>query len=311
MDQYHFSTVVSKDHLYKFFAMYTSLAAQCAGFKLFVLCANEVVFQILTAIGFQNVIPIRLRSIEDEELLYAKRERIFHAYCWTLKPVFLYHVMTQYPDAAYFAHLDADLYFFRSPDLIFEEAPEASLFLTHHRNSPRFWEFYYVTGIYNTGFVGSKNDAVGLAAVKRWRDQCIEYCPIKEDPMKRAFGDQRYVEEWPERYPQNVHVVNSLGANAALWNITEYTVTARDGKLYVNQDPLIFYHFSGLTAVSPNEYNLCWYYHIDDSAVTELIYMPYVRLLKKSIEELSVYFPDFHDGFTRKELIPNTHFVMV
>lgn len=311
MDNYHFSTVVSQDHLYKFIAMYTSLESHCTGYQIYVLCASRVVYDILTAIRFPHVVPVDLKRIEDDELLYAKRERIFHAYCWTLKPVFLHYVMTQYPDARFFAHLDADLFFFNTPDLLFSEKPDASLYLTHHRNSPSFWKFYYVTGVYNTGFVGCRGDAAGLAAVSRWRGQCVEYCPIQEDPMRRAFGDQRYVEDWPELYPGRVHVIESLGANAALWNITEYTVSDRGGTLFLNEDPLIFYHFSGLTAVDANEYNLCWYYHIDSDDIVDRIYLPYVRLLKKTVEELGVYYPDFHEGFTRRELIPATHFIRI
>ena len=307
MNKYHFTTIVSKDHLYKFIVMYTSLRAHCSSFIIYVLCANKIVYKILNDIGFENTVLVNLKDIEDGPLLEAKKDRIFHAYCWTLKPFFLYYVMVNYPNAQYFCHLDADLFFFESPDLIFNENAEASLFLTHHRNSKGFFKFYNLTGIYNTGFVGCKNDAIALECVKQWKDKCIEYCPIKEDPIKRAFGDQRYVEEWPEKF-EGVHVVNTLGANTALWNITNYKVKMEKDRVYVNDDVLIFYHFSGLAMANKNVFNICWYYHIDDENTIYLIYLPYLISIRNCIDEVKKYFPDFSDGFVKKEFMPNTHF---
>ncbi len=307
MDRFHFSTVVSKGHLYKFLAMYASLDNHCESYTLYVLCANDEVYHILKQINFAHVEPVALGTIEDENLLRAKADRIFHAYCWTLKPVFLDYVMTHYPDARYFAHLDADLCFFNNPDYIFAENRDASLYLTHHRNSAMFYAYYDVTGIYNTGFVGCGNDETARKAVKRWREQCIQNCPIKEDVEKKLFGDQRYVESWPFEY-ENVHVVHTPGANAALWNITDYDVALKGGTVFVNDQPLLFYHFSGLTIISGNEFNICWYYHIGDQNVIEYIYRPYLILLSKAIAELGKFFPGFREGFVRREDSPDTHY---
>ncbi len=48
----------------------------------------------------------------------AKSNRIFHEYCWTLKPIFLYYVINKYDNAKYYAHVDADLFFFSDLDYI-------------------------------------------------------------------------------------------------------------------------------------------------------------------------------------------------
>ncbi len=310
MSRYHFTTVVSQDHLYKLLAMYSSLKANCSDFKLFAVCASDIVWHILHKAAFPEIVPVPLYEIENGALLKAKEDRPFHAYCWTLKPVFLHYVMTKYKDCQYYAHLDADLYFYASPDEIFNENPQASLFLTHHRNSRNFLEYYGRTGVFNTGFVGCKNDAVALSAVTQWKDQCIYFCPIQEDTVRKLFGDQRYVESWPDQFP-GVHVVRSYGVNTALWNIQNYTVTQRDGKIYLNDDLLIFYHFSGLTIISSNEFNLNWYYHIDDPIMLNHIYLPYIRTLSNAMKEMSLYFPWFTTVCLRKELTPDTHYYML
>lgn len=306
MDVFHFSTVVSRDHLYKFLALNSSLREHAGSYKLYVLCADDSVYDVLKAIPFENVVLVQLKEIEDETLLQARSNRLFHAYCWTLKPVFLNHVLQVFPDAHYFAHLDADLFFFADPASLFAENPTASLYLTHHRNAKAFEGFYAITGIYNTGFVGCRRDDTSLEAIEEWALKCIDYCPIKEEPQRRLFGDQRYVEDWPQRY-EGVHVVESIGANAALWNIANYKVSRQGRQVCLNGIPLIFYHFSGLSIISRYEFNLCWYYHIEDEKVVSLIYHPYLERLSAAIGGVQEYFPWFRWGFSDRRAVPNTH----
>lgn len=306
MDAFHFSTVVSRDHLYKFLAMRSSLQEHAGNYKLYVLCADKAVYDVLKAIPFPNLVLVQLNEIEDDALLKAKANRLFHAYCWTLKPVFLNYVLNTFPDAGYFAHLDADLFFYADPAAIFAEKPTASLFLTHHRNSKAFEGFYNITGIYNTGFVGCRRDDTSLAAIGEWAQKCIEHCPIKEEPEHKLFGDQRYVEDWPQRY-ERVHTVVSIGANAALWNITNYKVSRKGKQVCLNGVPLTFYHFSGLSIISRYEYNLCWYYHIEDQKIVSWIYHPYLERLSAAIGGVQEHFPWFKWGFSNPKEVPHTH----
>lgn len=310
MSRYHFTTVVSQDHFFKFLAMVSSLKANCQDFKIFVLCANDIVWHILQKISIPDVVPVMLSEVEDDKLIKAKADRIFHAFCWTLKPVFLHHVMERFTECEYFAHIDADLFFFDNPDSIFAENPEASLFLTHHRNARDFLKYYGITGVFNTGFVGCKKGATALDAVTKWKNQCIAYCPIYEDPIQKIFGDQRYVESWPQEF-QGVHVARSLGVNTALWNIPNYTVSLRNGKVFVEDYPLTFYHFSGLTIISRNEFNINLYYHIDDPMVLNYIYRPYLVTLANTMREMSIYFPWFIAGFLKREYTPDTHYFVM
>lgn len=310
MAKYHFSTVVSQNHFFKLLAMISSLQVHARDYKLFVLCVHDVVWNILMSIGFPNVVPVKLGEVENIRLQVAKSNRTFHEYCWTLKPVFLHYIMTTQRDAQYFAHLDADLFFFDDPENIFNEKPDASLFLTHHRNSRDFLGYYGKTGVFNTGFVGCKNDVTAIAAVTQWKERCIAYCSVREDHVRKIFGDQRYVETWPDEF-QGVYVVQSPGANTALWNIANYTVSFKDGKVMINDSMLIFYHFSGFVIISKNEFNLNWYYHIDDEVVLEHIYKPYVSALVQAMKEMERYFPWFQVGFIPKELTPNTHYYVM
>ncbi|MBC2580167.1 hypothetical protein [Clostridium sp. DJ247] len=308
MRKYHFSMILSESNLFKSIPMYISLCRCCSDFKLFILCMDDSVYHMLNKIGFKNVILIQLKDIERNnfDLALAKANRIFHEYCWTLKPIFLYYVMNKYDNAEYYAHLDADLFFFFNIDYIFNENPNASIFLTHHRNSKEFNNYYELSGLYNTGFVGFKNNNEAKSAVRLWGDSCLKKCTIEYDTINKTFGDQRYVEEWPNIF-KNVHIVNSIGVNAAFWNIKNYKVSKLNNVVYVDDSPLIFYHFSSVIILGSREFDLCSFYHIDDENLMNYIYDPYVRWLSKSIENVITEFPWFNAGFVDRANIINLH----
>jgi len=308
MAKFSFTAIVSNNHLFKLLAMITTLKKHCDDFNLYVLCANKEAYKILRKINFSGVWLFKLEDIEDDQLLAAKKDRIFHAYCWTLKPAFLCFIMNKFKDTEYYVHLDSDLCFFSDPKIIFEEDADASILLTHHRNSQRFEHFYDISGIYNTGFVGFKNNSAGRNAAKYWREKCLENCPIKEDIENKIFGDQRYAEHFEDMFG-GTHVVNNIGANAALWNITDYAVAKKDNGVTLNSVPLVFYHFSGFTIISPNQFNICWYYYIEDNNTVEYIYMPYIKLLQNAMSGVERYFPWFKEGFMEKKHTPDTHFI--
>lgn len=308
MEKYHFSMILSEQHLFKAIPMYISLRQYCKSFKLFILCMNESVYAILNKIGFKDIILIPIKYLEDNnfELLKAKSNRSFHEYCWTLKPIFLYYIMNQYDKAKYYAHVDADLFFFSNIDNVFDENPNASIFLTHHRNSEEFKHYYELSGIYNTGFVGFRNNNEARVAVRLWGDRCLKKCTMEYDTVDKTFGDQRYVEDWVDIF-KNVHVVNSIGANVAFWNIKNYKVSKRYNNVYINETPLIFYHFSSVVILGPREFDLCSFYHIDDENILVYIYDPYIRLLSNGIEGMKKEFPWFNIGFVDRRNIINLH----
>lgn len=308
MSKYHFSMVLSESNLFKAITMYASLSEHCNNFKLFILCMNDSVYRVLSKIGFKNIILVKLKDIErnNYDLALAKSNRIFHEYCWTLKPNFLYYVMNKYDNAEYYAHVDADLFFFSNIDYIFNENPNASIFLTDHRNSKEFLNYYELSGLYNTGFVGLKNNNEAKSAVRLWGDMCLKKCTVEYDTINKTFGDQRYVEEWPNIF-KNVHIVNSIGANVAFWNVKNYKVSKMNNVVYVDDSPLIFYHFSSVIILGPREFDLSSFYRIDDKNLMNYIYDPYVRWLSKSIENVIIEFPWFNAGFIDRSNIINLH----
>jgi hypothetical protein len=289
--------------------MQESLNKHSSNYHLFALCVDREVYKILKRLPLCNITLLKVSDFENGELLKAKNNRNYHEYCWTLKPFILNHVMNTYKDAQYFAHIDADLFFFSDPEQILKENLEATLFLTDHNNSEKFLHCYATAGIYNTGFVCCKNEKSAYLAAAWWLNKCLEKCSLVANVEEGLYGDQKYVEKWAELFG-NVHVVKTKGANVAQWNIEGFDASEKEGSVFVNGDKLIFYHFSGLSILSNKEFNLSTFYRIQDSPL-ELIYIPYIKDLSRYAEHIDKIFPGLECGFTDRRFVNFIHYVKI
>jgi hypothetical protein len=94
------------------------------------------------------------------------------------------------------------------------------------------------------------------------------------------FGDQKYLDDWPSRF-EGVFVLQNKAANVAPWNAGNYRFRQAGGRVLVDDQPLIFYHFSNLRMITP------WLYepglrHWNQAMGRTLkwrVYLPYVREL--------------------------------
>ena len=75
-------------------------------------------------------------------------------------------------------------------------------------------------------------------------------------------------------------VLRHKGANVAPWNVPNYRIHKRGGSVLIDQEPLIFYHFSGVRRIAPGLYNSSVSTGIS-SALRQDVYRPYVARLHK------------------------------
>ena len=93
-----------------------------------------------------------------------------------------------------------------------------------------------------------------------------------------AFADQKYLDGWPEFF-KNVTVVQHKGANVAPWNLDNYDIRYNNGKVYIDDDPLIFYHFHDLKRISTSFYltGLNDFSMRLNKAISKHVYIPYIK----------------------------------
>ena len=136
-----------------------------------------------------------------------------------------------------------------------------------------------------------KADERGLTVLQWWQERCLEWCYNRVEDGK--FGDQKYLDDWLQRF-EGVHVLSHLGGGVAPWNVQQYRLSKRSDHLYVDDSPLVFYHFHGYKHYADGTHELGNYQLSPD--VVALLYRPYVQALAAQQLEVEKLLPGFDRG---------------
>jgi hypothetical protein len=242
-----------------------------------------------------DVRSIRLEEFEqsDEPLKRAKadgRSRI--EYYFTCTPSLIGYVARNNPGADFVTYLDADLMFFADPRPIYEEMGEKSVLIIPHRfpaSQTKFEQY----GVYNVGWVSFRQDAAANAVLSWWRERTLEWCRDYVDEANRRYGDQRYLDRFPELFA-GVHVLKHAGANVAPWNLARHRIAADKGSLTSDGERLLFFHYHGLKRLSPTLFMTAdGFYGVARAPfVEQAIYRPYLDALIAAEREVALMLPN-------------------
>ena len=302
----HYCTYFDKNYLVKALAMIESLSMHEKGeFVLFAVCLDELTRLTMEKLHLPNVIAVPLHEIErnDRQLQAAKKNRTLVEYYWTLTPTVIERIFEMAADAEVVTYLDADLFFYSSPDPIFRELSGNSVLIHGHRFSPELAELE-TYGKYNVGLLCFRNDSSGRQALDWWRDRCIEWCYDRIEDGK--YGDQLYLNDWPERFA-NTRVLENIGAGVAPWNHAQYGYSCtQQGNVLVDAMPLVFYHFHAFTFVTPDIVIPAKIPHyLLKEEILRLIVLPYLYALSRAIDTCRQVFPDFNSGLCNDKVLTN------
>ncbi|WP_445505948.1 putative nucleotide-diphospho-sugar transferase [Niallia sp. 03190] len=297
-----FCTILTKGRVYQGLALLESLTKVIPNtFYLYVLCADEESFSLLKKINNKHLYLIQEKELE-QEIVALKKQRKIHEYCWTLKPVLIEHLMMRYPLTKRVTYLDSDLYFWQNPTIIFAKQPDCSVLLSiEEKYKPSWkkskkWKLIQITGLYNSGFISFKQDANALLAVKWWKEQCVSSCKIS--PEEGTFGDQKYLDDLPRLF-SNVCMITTPGVNIGPWNYLKYHFSLVDSSIFIDEDKLIFYHFSSLRVEGKNKFTIL--YPVKTKKLP-FIYMMYKHALNNAIKLAQKADPNFNIFATTEDL---------
>lgn len=282
----YFCTYFDRHYLSRGLALHSSLTRHCPAFKLWVLCMDADTYDILSRMKLPGLEPIALGELEasDRPLATVKPQRERLAYYFTCTPSLPVFLLERRPEIDLLTYLDADLFFFDSPEPLFEEIGPASIAIIEHRFPPhlRDWERY---GIYNVGWVSFRRDAAGQECLRWWRERCLEWCHDRCEDGR--FADQKYLDDWPRRF-RNVVSLRHPGANVAPWNVMQYRVESIEGRVHIDGTPLIFYHFHGFRRRSRRLYdtNLAAYRAVAGRTLRTRVYRRYAGALATAAAEV-------------------------
>lgn len=147
--------------------------------------------------------------------------RTWQEYCWTMASVFTEYLFNySYGDFDAYTYLDADVFFFSDPKVIFDEIGDRSIAVIPHRWNEKDRKRLEPNGKFNVSWVTFKNNAIGRECLSTWARQCRERCSAKV-----GCGDQKYLDEWPSKYGSELCVIENIGAGVAPWNLQNYEVS--------------------------------------------------------------------------------------
>lgn len=240
--QEHFVTLFDSRFLPFGLTLHASLQRMMPESQLWVICMDEQVERQIKALGLKHVRTIALGSMETQELRAVKLTRTMGEYCWTVTPFAAQAVFDRTHDAERVTYLDSDLFFFASPAPFFQEfeASGKDVLITEHAYAPEL-DRSEKSGRFCVQFLTFRRTQGGLAVMKWWQDRCIEWCFDRLEDGK--FGDQKYLDQWPTLFPDQVHILRQVNKTLAPWN-SDYFLERGP----VEQTP-VFFHFQSFRII--------------------------------------------------------------
>lgn len=287
-----YCTYFDHNYLPRGLALYHSLQRHAPGARLYVLCLSDACHRALTGLDLPGMIPVRLADFEaaDPAVAATRPSRSLIEYYFTLSPAWMLFVLNGEPAIEWLTYLDSDLFFFASPDPIYDEMADAAFGIIPHRFSRGLQEQYRF-GLYNVGWVSVRNRQDGLAALRWWRERCIEWCYDRVEGDR--FADQRYLDRLPQMF-SGVHVIEHLGANLAPWNFADLRLARRDGAIEIDERySLLFFHFYGVKRSGSYYFNSHRLYRAPfPGLMKQDIYRPYTAALADAERSAAPYLKD-------------------
>jgi hypothetical protein len=271
----HYVTIFDSLFLPQGLALHRSMERYLGDYILWILCVDDKSHEVLHELELPNVRLLQANRLETEELKRVKPGRSNGEYCWTLTPFAPRFVFEQDPAVERVTYLDADMWFRKHPRAIFREL-EASgkhVLITDHAYAP-VWDQSSISGQYCVQFITFTRHG-GERVRKWWEERCIEWCFARVEDGK--FGDQRYLDDWPERFPEHVHVLANKELALAPWNAERFPYGCA-----------VVWHFHKLRIVRGTANRMKAYfgpYRIPRTTIKS-VYMPYLGDLRAAIDSV-------------------------
>lgn len=270
------------DHRYlpRALAMIESLRANGCNDEVWVLCLSQTCRDILERLALANIRLVDLSALEEAypQLHALRSQRSPIEFYFTCTPLIVEYVFAHQPEAGMVTYLDGDLYFFDRVESVFEEIGDAPVAIIPHNYPPKLARLKKF-GTYNVGWVSFRRTSEGAQCLRWWAERCLEWC-FDEVAGDGRFADQGYLDNFSAHAP-HLCVIRHPGMNTAPWNVDNYAITASGDHVFINDRPLVFFHFQGLRQA--------WKYFFFAShryyrarmgkILRNRVYLPYVRRL--------------------------------
>jgi hypothetical protein len=217
---------------------------------------------IICVLGLESHCPVInfdnfyfLNSLSDPRIEgMTRRYAPFEMVC-ALKPFYAAHILEQHTNIRRLIYLDCDMYVFAP----FATLTDAAITLSPHRTKnteylpePKNYSVISLNryGVYNAGYFELHNKPEAVAFLEWWKNLMVD--TGYEKPDEHLFSDQLWL-NLVHSFFDDVYVNKNPGYNVAIWNLIERQVKEVNGTFYVNNEPLVLYHFSKYNMEKPDD----------------------------------------------------------
>jgi len=250
----HICTYFDFNFLPRGLALYYSIKRYHSDFKFYVLAFDNETYSYLSNLGEQNIVPISFDTYNSYFDTSFDRFADKKQYYFTATPNICIYLLEKYPSIDILLYLDADVYLFNSLDSLYKEFGGNSIGICPHNLHPVTRKIFKNHGIFNVGVNLFRNSEIGRKCLYDWKLDCETWYKGKPGYHLEYFSDQIFLDSWPDRYSK-VKIIENIGVDVAPWNAANYSFSKNQNEYFVNDYPLIIYHFSALKKVDHRKWN--------------------------------------------------------
>jgi hypothetical protein len=272
----HFVTLFDASFLPIGLALYRSLETHARPFRLWVLAIDDEVERHLTQLALPDLAVVPLHTIETPELLAVKPGRTRAEYCWTITPFACQAVFDRDPTARRATYVDADVFFFDDPRILLAELDQSRkhVLVTEHAYAPDY-DRSHDSGRFCVQFLTFDRTEAARAVMQWWQSRCLDWCFARYE--KGRFGDQVYLDQWPDLFGGDVHILRQVERTLAPWNVRHFSKGSEPPKP-------VMYHFHGLRLLPRRRARLFVFYDVGPAGLA--IYGEFLAALANSYATL-------------------------
>ena len=183
---------------------------------VWVLCVDEAALERVRMFGDLDYRGLDLADFETAELKEVRKERTRGEYCWTLTPFAPSFAFSKKKEIDRITYVDADMWFLQSTSSLFDEfemSKKDVLITEHHFDASN--DMSISAGRFCVQFM-TFNRYGSEHVLDWWQQKCLDWCFAYFDEGR--FGDQMYLNSWPDIFGPSVHILQQSNAFVAPWN---------------------------------------------------------------------------------------------
>lgn len=235
-------------------ALYYSIKKFHSDFVFFVLAFDDLAYDYLNNLNEENIKLISFKDYNDYFQTSSEKFADKKQYYFSSTPNLCIYLIDNFKFIDILLYLDADVYLFNPLEPLYDEFGSSSIGFCSHRIHPFLKYFVKHYGKFNVGVNLFRNSESGIKCLREWKEDCDSWYPAKPGYPLTFFSDQIFLDTWVEKYT-GVKVIENIGVNVCYWNASNYKFCKIDNMYFVNDSPLVIYHFSSLRKETDKTWN--------------------------------------------------------